>query len=339
MSMITLFSAFMGLYVIVRLILPSGMNWPLKLILSLFALACAEKFLLTKLVYGTMGAFMPEPMQLASGYLHSAVTILFLLLVVREALRVPPVREVRMQVPGLPDALNGFRIAQLSDLHIGPTFGKAWLTDVVARTDSLNPDLIVITGDVVDGSPSRLEEDVAPLADLKAKYGVIFAPGNHEYYSGIQQWLPVFQRLGMHVLMNENTQIRVNGTPFAIAGVTDTAALNWGLEGPDPEKALSGLSKDITKLMLSHRPSLAPESAKAGASLQLSGHTHGGLILPVTPLIAAFNGGYVSGPYTVDGMPLYVSSGSGLWGGIPLRLFVPSEITLITLTGTGFDTN
>ena len=250
MSMITLFSAFMGLYVIVRLILPSGMNWPLKLILSLFALACAEKFLLTKLVYGTMGAFMPEPVQLASGYLHSAVTILFLLLVVRdalllltwpfrrstgrqrkifyghkekkpasgfwaftlvllalalsgygmrEALRVPPVREVRMQVPGLPDALNGFRIAQLSDLHIGPTFGKAWLTDVVARTDSLNPDLIVITGDVVDGSPSRLEEDVAPLADLKAKYGVIFAPGNHEYYSGIQQWLPVFQRLGMHV--------------------------------------------------------------------------------------------------------------------------------------------
>ena len=289
MSMITLFSAFMGLYVIVRLILPSGMNWPFKLILSLFALACAEKLLLTKLVYGTMGAFMPEPVQLASGYLHSAVTILFLLLVVRdalllltwpfrrstgrqrkifyghkekkpasgfwaftlvllalalsgygmrEALRVPPVREVRMQVPGLPDALNGFRIAQLSDLHIGPTFGKAWLTDVVARTDSLNPDLIVITGDVVDGSPSRLEEDVAPLADLKAKYGVIFVPGNHEYYSGIQQWLPVFQRLGMHVLMNENTQIRVNGTPLAIAGVTDTAALNWGLEGPDPEKAL-----------------------------------------------------------------------------------------------------
>lgn len=137
-----------------------------------------------------------------------------------------------MQVPGLPDALNGFRIAQLSDLHIGPTFGKAWLTDVVARTDSLNPDLIVITGDVVDGSPSRLEEDVAPLADLKAKYGVIFAPGNHEYYSGIQQWLPVFQRLGMHVLMNENTQIRVNGTPLAIAGVTDTARPQLGAGRP-----------------------------------------------------------------------------------------------------------
>lgn len=390
MSMITLFSAFMGLYVIVRLILPTGMNWFPKLILSLFAFACAEKLFLTKLIYGTMGAFMPEPVQLVSSYLHSAVTILFLLLVVRdvlllltwpvrrstgrqrkifyghkekkpasgfwaftltllalalsgygmrEALRVPSVHEVRIQVPGLPEALNGFRIAQLSDLHIGPTFGKAWLADVVARTDSLNPDLIVITGDVVDGSPSRLADDVAPLADLKAQYGVIMTPGNHEYYSGLQQWLPVFQRLGMRVLINENTQIRVNGTPLAIAGVTDTAALNWGLEGPDPEKALAGLSKDITKLMLSHRPSLAPESAKAGASLQLSGHTHGGLILPVTPLIAAFNGGYVSGPYTVDGMPMYVSKGSGLWGGIPLRLFVPSEITLITLTGTGFDAN
>ena len=179
MSIITLFSAFMGLYVIVRIILPSGMNWPLKLILSLFALACAEKLLLTKLVYGTMGAFMPEPVQLASGYLHSAVTILFLLLVardalllltwpfrrstgrqrkifyghkekkpasgfwaftlvllalalsgygMREALRVPPVREVRMQVPGLPDALNGFRIAQLSDLQISSSSPATWWT-------------------------------------------------------------------------------------------------------------------------------------------------------------------------------------------------------------------
>ena len=253
---------------------------------------------------------MPEPVQLASGYLHSAVTILFLLLVVRdalllltwpfrrsagrqrkifyghkekrpasgfwaftlvllalalsgygmrEALRVPSVREVRMQIPGLPDALNGFRIAQLSDLHIGPTFGKAWLADVVARTDSLNPDLIVITGDVVDGSPSRLAEDVAPLADLKAKYGVILTPGNHEYYSGLQQWLPVFQSLGMRVLMNENTQIRVNGTPLAIAGVTDTAALNWGAGSPDPEK---GALRPLQGHRQDH--ALAPPLARAG---------------------------------------------------------------------------
>ena len=123
--------------------------------------------------------------------------------------------------------------------------------------------------------------------------------------------------------------------PVAGEVVFNTAMTGYPESLTDPSYA----GQLITKLMLSHRPSLAPESAKAGASLQLSGHTHGGLILPVTPLIAAFNGGYVSGPYTVDGMPLYVSSGSGLWGGIPLRLFVPSEITLITLTGTGFDTN
>ena len=151
--------------------------------------------------------------------------------------------------------------------------------------------------------------------------------------------MPVFQKLGLKVLANENTQIRVKGTPLAIAGVTDAKALDWGMEAPDPVKALSGLSNDMIKIMLSHRPSLAPESAKAGASLQLSGHTHGGLVLPLTPLVAAFNGGYVSGMYAVDGMPLYVSNGSGLWGGTPLRLFVPSEITLITLTGAGLDAN
>ncbi len=390
MYMLTLISAFIGLYVVIRLILPTGMNWFLKLILSLLTLACAERLALTDFMYGTLNAFMPQPVQLVSGFLHSAVFLLFLLVLardvlllltwpfrrgggrqrkifygrkekkaasglgafalallalafagygMREALRVPVVREVRMQIPGLPEALNGFRIAQLSDLHIGPVFNRQWLADVVARTDSLNPDLIVITGDVVDGSPSRLAEEVAPLADLKARNGVILTLGNHEYYSGVQQWMPVFQKLGLKVLANENTQIRVKGTPLAIAGVTDAKALDWGMEAPDPVKALSGLSNDMIKIMLSHRPSLAPESAKAGASLQLSGHTHGGLVLPLTPLVAAFNGGYVSGMYAVDGMPLYVSNGSGLWGGTPLRLFVPSEITLITLTGAGLDAN
>ncbi len=390
MYMLTLISAFIGLYVVIRLILPTGMNWFLKLVLSLLTLACAERLALTDFMYGTLNAFMPQPVQLVSGFLHSAVFLLFLLVLardvlllltwpfrrgggrqrkifygrkekkaasglgafalallalafagygMREALRVPVVREVRMQIPGLPEALNGFRIAQLSDLHIGPVFNRQWLADVVARTDSLNPDLIVITGDVVDGSPSRLAEEVAPLADLKARNGVILTLGNHEYYSGVQQWMPVFQKLGLKVLANENTQIRVKGTPLAIAGVTDAKALDWGMEAPDPVKALSGLSNDMIKIMLSHRPSLAPESAKAGASLQLSGHTHGGLVLPLTPLVAAFNGGYVSGMYAVDGMPLYVSNGSGLWGGTPLRLFVPSEITLITLTGAGLDAN
>lgn len=383
MITIVLVTAFIGLYVVFRLILPCGMNGFLKLLFSLLTLASAEKLFLAQLVYGSgsLNVFMPQPVQLVSGFLQSVVIVLFLLLVVRdvllllswpfrshgksrltyghrekphasgvwallltvvafglsgygmrEALRVPSVREINVAVPGLPHALEGFRIAQLSDLHIGPVFGREWLADVVARTDSLNPDLIVVTGDVVDGSPSRLADEVAPLADLKAKYGVILTPGNHEYYSGLQQWVPVFQQFGMHVLLNENTQIRVSGTPLAIAGVTDEAALRWGMEGPDVAKAVSGLSKNITKIMLSHRPSLAAQSAGSGFALQLSGHTHGGLIRPLKPLVGLFNGGYVSGSYTVDGMPLYVSNGVGLWGGLLLRLFVPSEISFITLT-------
>lgn len=389
MRMIILFSAFVGLYVIVRLILPARMNGFLKFALSLLVLAGAEKLLLVRVLYGTMGAFMPQPVQMAAGFLHAAVFILFLLTLARdaallalwpfrrkarrrtvfygrrerraasgmgavaltlaalllagygmkEALRVPTVREVRLQVPGLPPALDGLRIAQLSDLHIGPVFDGAWLADVVARTDSLNPDLIVITGDVVDGPPSRLAPDIAPLAHLRAAQGVYLVPGNHEYYSGLQQWLPVFRQLGIKTLLNENVLLTVRGTPLALAGVTDTAASRWGLEMPDPEKALAGIPEGVMRILLAHRPSLAPASAAAGASLQLSGHTHGGLVLPLSPVVAAFNGGFVSGSYRAAGMPLYVSNGAGLWGGTPLRLFVPSEITLITLGGnlTGAD--
>lgn len=381
--MITLFSALVGLYVIIRLILPAPMNGFLKAALSLLVLAGAEKLLLVRLMYGTMGAFMPQPVQMAAGFLHAAVFILFLLTLARdavllalwpfrrkarrrtifygkherrtasglgavaltlaallltgygmkEALRVPTVREVRVQVPGLPPALDGLRIAQLTDLHIGPVFDGIWLADVVARTDSLNPDLIVITGDVVDGSPSRLAPDIAPLADLRAAQGVYLVPGNHEYYSGLQQWLPVFRQMGIKTLLNENALLTVRGTPLALAGVTDKAASRWGLEGPDPQKALAGIPEGVTRILLAHRPALAPDSAAAGASLQLSGHTHGGLVLPLSPVVKAFNGGFVSGAYTVAGMPLYVSNGAGLWGGTPLRLFVPSEITLITLRG------
>ena len=381
---IIIFSAFVGFYVIVRLILPARMNGFLKFALSLLVLAGAEKLLLFSFVYGTMGAFLPRPVQMAAGFLHAAVFILFLLTLARdavllalwtfrrkarrrtifgrrerrsasgmgavaltlaalllagygmkEALRVPTVREVRLEVPGLPPALDGLRIAQLSDLHIGLAFDETWLAAVVARTDSLNPDLIVITGDVVDDSPARLAQDIAPLADLRAAQGVYLVPGNHEYYSGLQQWLPIFRQMGIKTLLNENMLLTVRGTPLALAGVTDKAASRWGLEMPDPEKAMAGIPEGVTRIMLAHRPALAPRSAAAGASLQLSGHTHGGLVLPMSPVVAAFNGGFVSGSYTAAGMPLYVSNGAGLWGGTPLRLFVPSEITLLTLRGGG----
>ena len=383
MHTITLISALIGLYVVIRIILPLRIHWLLKTLLALLVLAGAEKLFLTQLIFGSLGAFMPRTLMLASGFLQATVLIMFLLVFVRdvllllcwpfrssrprrgstfsarkktgsaagagvliitlaalltagyglkEALRTPAVREVSIQVPNLPPALSGMRIVQLSDLHIGPVFGEEWLRFVVAQANALNPDLIAITGDAVDGSTSRLGETLTVLGELKAPRGVFLVPGNHEYYSGLLPWTELFRKLGITVLLNENTRIQINGTPLAIAGITDPAAAAWELPPPDADLALKGIPEGITRIMLSHRPDTAPDSARAGASLQLSGHTHGGLVLPLAPLVASFNGGYVSGLYDVNGMPLYVSNGAGLWGGAALRLFVPSEITVVTLT-------
>lgn len=252
-----------------------------------------------------------------------------------EALRVPSIREVQLSIPGLPPALNGLRIVQLSDLHIGSAFEEEWLRQVVQRANALHPDLTVITGDLVDGSPKRLKRDIAPLKDLRAQYGVYITVGNHEYYSGLEAWLKAFRTMGIPVLLNRHVVLDVQGTPLILAGTTDPAASFYGDTQPMPEQVMKEIRQrygNSTTIMLAHAPNLASRSAKAGASAQLSGHTHGGLVLPLSPLIAWFNSGYVRGLYKVDSMPLYVSSGSGLWGGLPLRLLVPSEITLITLS-------
>ncbi|MEG1610309.1 MAG: metallophosphoesterase [Bilophila sp.] len=254
-----------------------------------------------------------------------------------EALRVPSVQQVRLVVPGLPSGLEGLRIVQLSDLHIGSAFGQDWLTQVVRQTNALHPDLTVITGDMVDGTPDRLAQDVAPLATLRAKYGVFLVVGNHEYYSGLEDWLAHFQSMGLSVLLNSHVALDVKGTPLVLAGTADPRAKRLpGAALPEPERIMDDITRlygKVTTVMLAHNPALAPRSAQAGATLQLSGHTHGGIVLPIVPLVAHFNAGYVSGLYTVGTMPLYVSCGTGLWGGLPVRLLVPSEITLLTLTG------
>lgn len=273
-----------------------------------------------------------------------------------EAVRVPDVHEVRLRVPGLSPELNGFRIVQLSDLHIGPIVEKDWVSAVVERTNALQPDLVAITGDVIDGYPASVRSDVAPLADLAAPCGVYLVPGNHEYYSGVETWLPVFRELGLRVLLNDWEPLRIRDTeeemPLVVAGITDPAAFRFRREAlspdipprisaafspPEPERVL----KDICEhrpdtpmpvtLMLAHSPKLAVHSARAGATIQLSGHTHGGQIAGFSPLVAHLNAGFVRGAYNVHGMPLYVSPGAGLWAGLPLRLGVSPEIALIIL--------
>jgi hypothetical protein len=248
-----------------------------------------------------------------------------------QSLRVPDVRTIEITLPKIPMHLNGFSIVQLSDIHIGPFLKRDWLCRVVEKTNALIPDLVVLTGDMIDGDPEKLIDDIAPLGDLRARYGVFGITGNHEYYFEVEKWLPVFKKLGITMLHNEHKTLSLaNGANLVIAGVPDQTERRFGGPGPDIQKALEG-APDATRILMAHRPNGVPGDIRA--DLQLSGHTHGGLLFFLKWLLAAFNGGLVEGLYDVDGMKLYVSPGTGLWAGFSCRLGVPSEITHIVLHG------
>ena len=246
-----------------------------------------------------------------------------------QATRVPGVRTVEITLPKLPVSLDGFSIVQLTDIHIGPFLKGAWLREVVAKTNALSPDLVAVTGDMIDGSPVELKDDVAPLGNLQARYGVYGITGNHEYYFRIEKWLPVFAKLGITMLENEHRVLLIaGGAELVIAGVPDQAALHYGGAGPNITTALAG-APDTVRILMAHRPNGIV--GRSNADLQLSGHTHGGQLFFLKWLISTFNGGLVGGLYAVDGMKLYVSPGTGLWAGFSCRLGVPSEITHIIL--------
>ena len=248
-----------------------------------------------------------------------------------QAVRVPDVKTIEVALPGLPRAYDGFRIAHLTDLHASRLLQADWMQAVVARTNALAPDLTLITGDLVDGTPEARANDVLPLRDLRAPHGVVAIPGNHEYYAEYVGWLQAFQKLGLRMLLNEHMTIERDGQPLVLAGITDSAASRVGQPLPDIDAAMAGVPPSASVILLSHRPVGAARHAQAGASLQLSGHTHGGQILGLHLLTQLANEGYVSGMYQVDGMQLYVSNGAGLWPGFPIRLGRPSEITQIVL--------
>jgi len=246
-----------------------------------------------------------------------------------QSIRVPGVRTVEITLAKLPASLDGFSIVQLSDIHIGPFLKGAWLREVVARTNGLSPDLVALTGDIIDGSPEELRDEVAPFADLRAKYGVYGITGNHEYYFRVERWLPVFAQLGITMLQNEHRVLAVaGGAELVIAGVPDQTALHYGGAGPDSKTALAG-APDTVRILLAHRPNGIPGTVNA--DLQLSGHTHGGQLFFLKPLIANHNGGLIGGLYELDGLKLYISSGTGLWSGFSCRLGVAAEITRIVL--------
>jgi predicted MPP superfamily phosphohydrolase len=241
------------------------------------------------------------------------------------------VRRVPVELPRLPMALSGLRIAQITDLHIGLTLGRDWLEEVVDQVQALEPDLIAVTGDLVDGSLERLREEVEPLTRLSAPLGVFFVTGNHEYYSGVREWLPEIERMGMRVLRNERVPIERGGAGFDLAGVDDYSAGRIEPDhGPDLDKALAGRDPSREVVLLSHQPKIADEAAASGVGLVLSGHTHGGQIFPFNHL-ARLQQPYVYGLHKhLDRTWIYVSEGTGFWGP-PVRVGTRCEITEVVL--------
>jgi len=251
---------------------------------------------------------------------------------VQQALRVPDVRRMEVAIRNLPPEMDGFKMVQLTDLHLQRLMNREWATQVVARANALSPDLVVITGDLIDGTVDARRPDIQPLSDLKATHGVITSLGNHEYYFGAPEWTAEFQRLGMRVLVNEHAMIGEPGKALYVAAVTDMVATRFGLDNaPDLSRAMSGVPAGAPVVLLSHRPVDMLRNAAAGVGLQLSGHTHGGMIRGFDLIVKQANGGVVSGRYDIGGMPLYVSNGTGLWNGFPVRLGVPAEITEFVL--------
>ena len=234
--------------------------------------------------------------------------------------RCPAVRRVEIALDDLPEELDGYRIVQWSDVHVGPTIRRDFVAHLVERTNALRADAIAITGDLVDGPQATFGGDLEPMRDLIARDGIFYVTGNHEYYWRAGEWIPFIERLGVSFLKNEHRIVRPG---LVIAGVTDPAGRYT--HKSDAQAALAGAPRDGVTVLLSHRPQIASRAA----DLQLSGHTHGGQFFPFNLIIRWFQP-VVAGLHRAGTTWLYVSRGTGYWGP-PSRLGVGGEITLLEL--------
>lgn len=242
----------------------------------------------------------------------------------------PEVRRVRVDLRRDPESDKILRIAQISDLHVGPIIKKPYVENVVRMVNELEPDVICVTGDLGDGDPDALGADLAPLAKLKPKLGVYYSTGNHEYYWNVDRWVRAAKSLGFRVLFNDGVLLPGDGRPVWLAGVPDISANRIRKDHVhDPVAAARGAPEGSAKILLAHQPHSCDSAERAGFDLMLSGHTHGGQYAPFTWMVDWFN------PYSKDlnkhhRMFVYVNVGTGFWGP-PLRLGVVSEITLLEI--------
>jgi predicted MPP superfamily phosphohydrolase len=253
---------------------------------------------------------------------------------IAEAKQTPDVKEVLIPITDLPENFEGFRIVQITDVHISPTFRRSCVEEIVEVVNTLNADIVALTGDLVDGTVNQLADDVAPLAKIKSAVGNYFVTGNHEYYSGVIEWLEEVRRLGFSVLINEHRIITSGKAKMLLAGVTDYREGHMLTDHrSDPQKALNAAPQTDIKILLAHQPKNIFDAHRAGYDLQISGHTHGGQFFPWN-LVVGFTQPYVSGLHKYEDTQIYVSRGTGYWGP-PVRVGSPSEITLIKLVSSG----
>ena len=320
---------------------------------SLFVLtALRDVLLLAAWAVDGLGLVLPlSTLRTLSGQATPLLALAVSVLGFLNARRTPAVVRVNVPIAGLPAALHGFTLAQISDVHVGPTIKHAFLQRIVATVNTLGADVVAITGDLVDGKVSELAAHVAPLAGLQSRHGTFFVTGNHEYYSGAHAWIAELRRLGLTVLMNEHVVLyhSSNGkgmgagwdvdaqedsqtvAPLVLAGVADYSAHHFDpTHRSDPAVALRGApAHALVRVLLAHQPRSAAAAAQAGFDLQLSGHTHGGQFWPWN-LFVPMQQPFTAGLNRLQKLWVYTSRGTGYWGP-PKRFGAPSEITVLRL--------
>jgi predicted MPP superfamily phosphohydrolase len=300
----------------------------LGLFSSLLVLTLARDALL--LAAWLLGAGPPS-LAGTSAQLVPVLAVLLTLLGLLNTRRTARVKRVDVPIADLPAALHGFTIAQISDVHVGPTIKRKYVDAIVDAVNSLKADVIAVTGDLVDGSVKDLSSHTAPFARLSARHGAFFVTGNHEYYSGEPAWTAEFKRLGMRVLMNEHVVLTHEGARVVLAGVADFGAHHFDPgQRSDPQRAMLNAPVDAgARILLAHQPRSAPAASAAGFDLQLSGHTHGGQFWPWN-LFVRLQQPFTAGLHRLNDLWVYISRGTGYWGP-PKRLGAPSEITHLRL--------